>query len=508
MQTGSSKRFLEILPGTFTWLSLAAPFVLIFSWPTALIILIIFFDLYWLFRSVRLSINTIRVYFRMRRDLRKDWYHLAGKNVPTVDGAGQPLNAQYLKFDDLYQAVIMVHYKESYDLLEHSIDSYVDSQYPLKEKMIFVLASEERNKTASQQIFAKLKQKFAGKFLEFVQTIHPANLPGEIKCKSANTTWGAKRLKKIIDSRGIGYDRVLVNNFDADTRVHPQYFAYLAYKYLTTPLGQPTSFQPIHVYSNNIWDTPAMMRIVAQSCTLIFMHNILRPARFHCFSSRSDSFKIIDEIGFWVVDAIPEDSRQYYDCYFKYGGAYTVEPLYIPLRMDAVLAEGYWRTVQNQYRQLRRWAWGISDFAYVVQKAAADKSISWWRKLGQILRLWEGHWSWAVASIYIAFLGWLPVIFNRGFANTVLGYNFPIATRIILGLALVGLIVTVILSFLLLPPRPQRYHPIHYLQFVYQWILIPIVSIFLSSLAAIDAQTRLMFGKYLEYQVTEKAIKK
>ncbi len=238
------------------------------------------------------------------------------------------------------------------------------------------------------------------------------------------------------------------------------------------------------------------------------MHNILRPARFHCFSSRSDVFQTIVDIGYWVVDAIPEDSRQYYDCFFKYGEAYTVEPLYIPLRMDAVLAEGYWRTVQNQYRQLRRWAWGIVDFPYVVEKAIQDTAISWWRKLGKILRLLESHLSWAIAAIYITFLGWLPLLFNREFASTVLGYNFPFVTRIILSLALVGLVVTVVLSFLLLPPRPKRHHPVKYLGFVFQWVLMPVVSVFLSSAAAIDAQTRLMLGKYLEYQVTEKAVKK
>ncbi len=38
-----------------------------------------------------------------------------------------------------------------------------------------------------------------------------------------------------------------------------------------------------------------------------------------------------------------------------------------------------------------------------------------------------------------------------------------------------------------------------------QWILLPLVGLLFSNLPALDAQTRLMTGRYLEYRVTEKA---
>ena len=37
-----------------------------------------------------------------------------------------------------------------------------------------------------------------------------------------------------------------------------------------------------------------------------------------------------------------------------------------------------------------------------------------------------------------------------------------------------------------------------------QWIALPIVGLIFSNLPALDAQTRLMTGRYLEYRVTEK----
>jgi len=38
-----------------------------------------------------------------------------------------------------------------------------------------------------------------------------------------------------------------------------------------------------------------------------------------------------------------------------------------------------------------------------------------------------------------------------------------------------------------------------------QWLFLPVIGLIFSNLPALDAQTRLMTGRYLEYRVTEKA---
>lgn len=499
-------RTLEILPGVLTWTALLGTVLLSYSHPVLVAVFVICFDLNWLFRSIRMTSNTIRTYQYIKRDLKIDWrerlHTISAKNEPDKE-----IVLNTIKPDQLYHVIILVHYKEPLELLIGSIESYAQSRTN-KEHLWLVIASEARAGEEIHDIYQQIKERFKDDFGKIFQTIHPADIEGEIKCKSANATWAAKELKKTLDNNQIGYDEVVVHNFDADTKVFPNYFDYIAYRYLMTPLGQPTSFQPVHIYANNIWDVPALMRIIAQSSTLIFMHNMLREQRFHHFSSRSDTFQTIVDINYWTVNAIPEDSRQYYDSYFHYHGQLVVMPIYVPLRMDAVYADGYWPTVQNQYYQLRRWAWGISDLPYVVSLAIKDHTISWYKKLSKILQLLESHFSWATAAIFITIIGWLPRIFNTDFTNTVFGYNFPAVTRTILGLALVGLITGIVISFLLLPPRPIHRHKWYYINFIWQWVLAPVASIFLSSFAAIDAQTRLMIGRRLDYQVTEKAVAK
>jgi len=59
-----------------------------------------------------------------------------------------------------------------------------------------------------------------------------------------------------------------------------------------------------------------------------------------------------------------------------------------------------------------------------------------------------------------------------------------------------------------LPPKPARYHKTRFVGMLVQWALLPVVSIGFSALAALNSQTRLMFGRYLEFYVTEKATRK
>jgi len=455
------------------------------------------FDLYWFLRSLYFTVNILKAYLYINRDQKKTWQKIL-KDLPAEE------NHRNIPPEALFHAVVIVFYKEPLEILRASIASYAQSNLETKKRLIIVLGGEERAGNHPYEVFRALEKEFAGRFFKFILSVHPKDLPGEIKCKSANATYAAKTLKKLLDELKIDYKRVLIHNFDADTRVHPEYFNCVAYKYLTSDPSLAVSFQPVHVYSNNIWETPAIMRIVATSSTFTFMFNSLRPHRFRNFSSRSDVFQTIVDIGFYAVDAIPEDSRQHLDMFFHYKAKVKVEPIFIPLRMDAVLAENYLKTFINQYRQLRRWAWGASDISEFALRALKDKEISFRIKFWELFRLIEGHFSWAVAAIYITIIGWLPFLLSPNFGQTVIGYNLPKITKTMLSLAGIGLGVVIVLSLLLYQPKPKHKPAYFYLLLVTQWILTPIVSIFFSSLAAIDAQTRLLLAKYLEYQVTEK----
>ncbi len=68
-------------------------------------------------------------------------------------------------------------------------------------------------------------------------------------------------------------------------------------------------------------------------------------------------------------------------------------------------------------------------------------------------------------------------------------------TRYLMNLALVGLIVSMFLSLMLLPPRPKKYSRKRYIYMFLQWVLVPITAPFLGAMPAVDSQTRILFGK-------------
>ena len=74
-----------------------------------------------------------------------------------------------------------------------------------------------------------------------------------------------------------------------------------------------------------------------------------------------------------------------------------------------------------------------------------------------------------------------------------------------LTLALAGLLVLIFVEERLVPKRPRQFTPLQRVGSYLQWLAIPFVGFIFSNLPALDAQTRLLAGRYLEYRVTEKA---
>jgi hypothetical protein len=179
-------------------------------------------------------------------------------------------------------------------------------------------------------------------------------------------------------------------------------------------------------------------------------------------------------------------------------------------RFTRMLSSTYLRTLKAQFIQLRRWAWGASDIAYVAEKGFFTPNKV--PKLDLLLkfgRLLEGHITWAVAPLILAFSSFIPRLFNPhdlgrvGFATDQLPH---IASRI-QTLALVGIFVTLFLSLKMLPPKPERYKRRRTVFMMLQWVMLPVTTIAYNSLAALYSQTRLMLGKYIgKFDVTDKAV--
>ena len=491
------KRLFEILPGAIVWFILLFPFALSIWAPKVLAIYMIFFLSYWLVRTFFMSAMLVHGYQHFKHDMRVDW---RGK-LDTIKPAGS--------WKKLYHLVIVPTYMEDVSILRSSIESVIKSDYPM-DHIVYVLATEERDRENANMIAETLKKDYGHKVGDFITIMHPDGIPGEVKGKGPNITFAGRQMVEYFRSKNIPFKDVICTNMDSDSVMDKKYLACLTYKFATDPDPVHKSFQPLPMYFNNIWDVPMPMRLMAMGSSFWQIIVTTRPSRLKNFSSHAQSFEALVKVDFWSTTSIVEDGHQFWRTYYKFNGRHEVVPMYTPIYMDAVLGDDIKETLKEQYLQKRRWSWGVSDIPYVMEHTIGNKKIPFVDRWANALILWEAHISWSTTSLILATASWLPMAFNPNFRNTVLAFTFPTVYRGLVLVAWVGMITTLIISTLLVPPHRGK-RPVK--RIILDWILTPIIlpisNVFFSSIPALESQTRLMIGKYLDvFRVTKKSTKR
>ena len=511
-------RFFEILPGALSYTVLLLPVILSLINVKVAVGAILFYLLVFFVRSVGYSIRAIAGYRTMKQHLTLDWSalnHDLEIGQLTATGAARPRwhtnnlarlqeLGSVVKPGQLVQAVIIATVNESREVLEPTIQSVLDSDYDSK-NIILVFAYEGRAGKAAEDRVFELVDLYKDKFKHLMAIKHPANIPGELIGKGGNITYAGRELQKYLANHDINPAHVPVTTLDADNRPDKNYFAALTYLYCVVPDPIRASFQPLPMFTNNIWDAPSLMRVIATGNNLYYIVSTQRPHLARNFSAHAQSMQALIEMDFWSVRTIVEDGHHFWRSYFRYDGDYRVYPISIPIYQDAVLADGYIRTLKAQFIQLRRWTYGASDIAYIASKGFfTANTISKLDVTFKFLRTLEGHVSWATSTLMVYFASRVPSLIHP---NIISGQLLPQTVGTIQKLGIAGLLVSLYVCLVTLPPRPARYKRHRSIFMLTQWALLPVSSLAYGSLAAFNSQTRLMFKRYLsKFDVTEKAV--
>lgn len=484
-------RLYEILPGLSVWVPLILALVLSITNPVAMIYAVIVFDVYWVLKVLNFSFYLIVAWFRYRRVGQINWRERLLADIPQV--------RQYRHL------IFLTLYNEEWPVVKTSLQSIAAGVYDPRAFTV-VIAGEERKRDHYEQILKRAQTEFGNSLGEIIGTMHPADLPDEIPGKGSNLHYAERQLQREVDRRGWNYDTIIATMCDIDTVVHSQYFSYLTYVYATHPRPTRSSYQPIAMYNNNLWDSPAILRLMAFGTTFWTFTMLARQDALVTFSSHSMSFRAIVDAGFHDKRIVSEDSRIFYQCFLAYNGEYAVTPLYLPVSMDTVRDDRWWQSIKNLYRQQRRWAWGVEHVPFLLWEFRKKGNlIPRWKKAKWIFVEWEGKWSWCLVALLVTILGRLPMyVAPESVRQSALYFNAPHVLESLMTIAMVGMLLSALLSFPLLPQRP-RSHPRHrYLMMVLQWLLLPVTMVAISALPAIDAVTHLMVGKYLGFNVSQK----
>ena len=411
---------------------------------------------------------------------------------------------------EIYHAVIMVAYNEGLETLIPTVEAVRDGSFD-NERIIFVFGYEERGGEAMAENAKVLKDKFKDDFFEFITVMHPKDLKDEIQGKGPNLNFAAGELLEFVKKKKIPLKNIIVTSLDSDNKMSKWYLDYVAYQFIVHPNRQHLSYQPVSLFTNNIWDAPAPMRIIAISNSFFNIISSMRSHTLKNFASHSQPLLALSEMGFWSKKTIVEDGHQYWRSLFFFKGNYEVLPIHVAIYQDAVMEETLIKTLKAQFVQLRRWDYGASDVAYVgVRLFSKDRKrigkMPFLPLFAKFVRLLEGHVTLAAISPMVAFGGWVPKIINSR-SKDLLTFNLPNTISLIQIFASVGLMTTILLSLKMLPPRPKEVKTPRILM-ILQWLLMPVVAIVYQSFAAFYSQTRLLTGNYMEkFDVTKKVVK-
>ena len=472
-------RFFEILPGFVSYTAIILLFVL--SWISPILGALYLFIVIaaTLVKAVSVAFRTIQGYEVVKRAGKVDWRgrikdledphrsfeRLRGKESKSYDFQTHVENlrmlsvmgSEYPKPEKIYHAVIMAAYNEGPEILEPSIEAVKNSTFP-NEKIIFVLAYEERGGEEIEKTANEMKEKFKGVFKEFMLVKHPKDMPGEVIGKGPNLTYAGKFLVDRVKKLKIPIENVIVTSLDSDNRMAPKYLDSVAYEFIVHPNRQRLSYQPVSLFMNNIWDAPAPMRVIAVSNSFFNIITTMRPHALRNFASHSQPLQALAAMDFWSKHTIVEDGHQFWRSLFFFDGDYSVLPIRLPIYQDAVVDETLWKTIKAQFVQVRRWDYGASDVAYVgvrLFRSRSKRGMPFLPLFAKFWRLLDGHVTLAIMAPIVAFGGWVPLIMNNTSRDMVV-YNLPSVVSVVQTIASIGLLITVLVSLRMLPKRPAK----------------------------------------------------
>lgn len=525
------QRLLEIIPGALSWSIILGLIVLSIIEPISAAVFMIAFLLYWLLRLVYMNIFLVLSYLRLEIEKDTDWISrlhgiggieeyfkqlcslraqkgirrrisswIHGRQIAGLKRIGVACP----RLDEICHLVIIPVAKETKEVVEPGIKAIKEGGFTPGQIMI-VIALEDRAPEETKLGIAFLKDKYSSFFLDFLIVRHPSQVAGEARVKGANVTHAARFASQELIKRNIKFDNVLVSCFDADTVAHKNYFSCLTYHFMIAKDRSRVSFQPIPVYHNNIWDAPGFARIIDIGTSFFQLIESTNPKKLVTFSSHSMSFKALVDVGYWPVDMISDDSAIFWKAFIHYDGDYRVAPIYTTVSMDIATGPTMRKTFLNIYKQKRRWAWGVENIPVVIRAFIKSKKIPFYKKLSFSYKLFDAFISWSTWSFILLIGTWLPGFFaTRQFTSSTLYYTAPRIKGIIFSLASVGLVICMAISIMILPERKRGARIIDKVKHVFEWLFIPLIMLALSAIPALDAQTRLMFGRYLEFWVSEK----
>ncbi|MBP9815790.1 glycosyltransferase family 2 protein [Candidatus Woesebacteria bacterium] len=480
-------RFIEIMIPLLVWATIFMPVWLSFFHPAVAAYLILGYMIYFFYKAMKTAYYSMVSFRLMKRVEQIDWL----AEVKQIEG-----------HRDIHHFILVVNYKESVAKLVATMEYLTKQNYDLK-KIHVVFGMEVREGNAAKERSAEITEKFGTVFGSMDTTYHEI-APGEAIGKASNATHAAKFISETARQLNIPAEKVVVTVCDADSLLPPNYLACVTYKFLVNPESQYHFYAaPVLLY-NNFWKLPMPVRVQTILSSVARFAYLSQEDVLIQISTYSTNLSLIETIGYWDTDVIPEDWHIWMQAFFTLGDKVKTIPIYMPIIRDGLLSTSLIKTFKARYEQEKRWAWGVTDIPYALIRSFHSPQINFVIKLKRVLHICETHFFWPTSFFLLTVSASIPPLVNPIFSRTVFGFLLPKLSSFILTLSSVVLILSIYLDYKLRERAKIKTDLRNVPMLFIQWYLLPVISLLFSSLPALEAHTRMLMGKKLEYKVQEK----
>lgn len=309
---------------------------------------------------------------------------------------------------------------------------------------------------------------------------------------------------------------------DCDSIFPTYFFSYLTYEFLSEPNRQYIFFAGCMAYMQNFWEIPHFARVLNSAFSFYNISTIARSqTKFIQISTFLGSWKLLKSINFYEPGIVSDDFHSFFVALFKHFDKVRCHTIFCIIDSDACEGNSWIDNFKRQFKQVERWAWGVEDFVYLNKSmyyTLIKKDLSIKAKVYVFMRTTSvilDHLAWPVNGVIFALGSWAVLLFTRMNEYSIFWANTQqILTLIFSFSSGIGL-VAIVVSFILRPAHPVYskmpwnirkilFYVSDFIIEMLHWFTFPIFSFLLSGVPAIIAHTRLMFGKYIGFVLTEK----
>lgn len=494
-------RVFDALPGGIAWAAFAIVTWLAWAAPQVALLLSALVIAYAALRFSLAGLAHLRGLRRVQQWQNTDWQaHYVTQR-----------HADALPWEAVQHLVIIPNYNEPEAVLHTTLERLAASSLA-RAQMTVVLAMEAAEPCSLDKA-RRLQSAFGTSFANFQVTLHPTDLPGEIRCKSANLAWAAYQMRhKLLHVQSVPIEHILVTTMDADTIWHPRHFEALTALFALDPQRHHQVWQAPIRYDGNIWSLPPALRLANDYASSLELATLAAPGWWALpMSSYTMSLCLLDRAGYWDANVIADEWHMFIKAFFADDARTRVQPVFLPFSVHVTVGDTLREAVRNRYAQTLRHAWGSKEMTYALQQVLSHPHLPMIPRLRLLTRV--AH------DVTLAGLGWLvfvgggllPILMHPPLLRDVFHDPLNVPGLLVIAAAFLWIMglgaVFGALEARMRPPRrttPDTPSTDRDEVSPGAFVLLPVLTFIFVTLPVLHAQTLLLLGRKLGFQVTRK----